>query len=309
MGKNKIVTLGTRGSNLALIQTNIVEDLLKKHSPGTEIRRIIVKTRGDIIHDRPISKVGEKGVFTKELEHSLLQGESDIAVHSLKDMPATISAGLSLPGVLAREDSRDALISTKGLGFFSLPEGSIVGTSSLRRGAILKNHRPALIVKELRGNVDTRLKKLDSGQYDAIILAAAGLIRSGYSDRIVEYLDSEVFVPSGCQGIIGLEVREMDEENTRRVQEICHSETLIMAECERSFMRTLEGGCSTPMGCLCRITGDTVVFTGMVADPEGTKLIQKTARGSKDAAAEIGISLAREIIKAGGKEILDAIEK
>ena len=304
---NNLVRIGTRGSDLALAQVQLVENGLRTKEPILEVKRIIVKTRGDIIYDRRISEIGEKGVFTKELEASLLNMETDIAVHSLKDMPAVTSEGLSVPGVLQREDPRDVLVSRGGDTLSGLPSGAIIGTSSLRRRAVVKSLRPDCSVKEIRGNVDTRLKKLEEGRYDAIILAAAGLIRSGFKNRIVEYLNPEIFVPSGCQGIIGMEVRSHDVQNVRRVQGISHEETFIAAEGERSFMRRIGGGCSTPMGCFARITEGTIYIIGMVADLEGVRIIKKKAEGPVEHAIELADVLAAEIIKAGGKEILDEI--
>lgn len=307
MEQSNSILLGTRGSKLALFQAGMAEERLRAACPGVEIFRRVIETRGDAVRDRPISEIGEKGVFTKELEASLLRGEIDIAVHSLKDMPAETGDGLSISGVLPREDPRDALVSNGDLLFEELPEGAVVGTSSLRRRAIVKKLRPDCIVREIRGNVDTRLRKLDEGLYDAVILAAAGLIRSGCRDRIVEYLNTEVFVPSGCQGIIGLETRSTDTENRARLQKISHGETFLIAGAERSFMSAIGGGCSTPMGCFARIDGGTVEITAIIADPEGTRHIQRSAGGRPEEADALARRLAEEILAAGGKEIVDEI--
>ncbi len=322
MKKIDHVLLGTRGSKLALLQTELVKKALSKQFPDLQVEIRIIKTTGDAVQDVPLSQIGDKGLFTKQLETALLQGEIDIAVHSLKDMPAQEGAGLTISGVLKREDPRDALVLAKGSLGAEVPKedpvrpGMVIGTSSLRRKALLEYVYPDITVESIRGNVDTRLKKLDEGQYDAIVLAAAGLIRSGLSSRISSYLDPEIFVPSGCQGIIGLETRIGDGGGRdggigALVEGITDPDSLEAARAERQFLATLEGGCQTPVGCYAVINegknGEEMAITGMVAELDGTTVIKQSRTCSREDSVSTAHHLALEVKSAGGDEILEKI--
>ncbi len=322
MKKNNQVILGTRGSKLARLQTMLVKDALVKQFPNFQVEIRVIKTTGDTVQDVPLSQIGDKGLFTKQLEAALVNEEIDIAVHSLKDMPAKEGEGLTISGVLKREDPRDALVLAKKPAGVDGPKddllrpGMVVGTSSLRRKALLKYIYPAITVESIRGNVDTRLKKLDEGKYDAVVLAAAGLIRSGLSSRISRSLDPEKFVPSGCQGIIGLETRIGDGGSGdggigALVEAITDSISLEAARAERQFLATLEGGCKTPVGCYAVINdgkkGEEMTITGMVAELDGSAVIQQSRTCSREDSVKTAHHLALEIKLAGGDAILEKI--
>jgi hydroxymethylbilane synthase len=285
------------------VQTALVEQF-----PDYTVEPVVIKTRGDTIRDLPLSKIGDKGLFIREIEAALLEYSVDIAVHSLKDMPSELPQGLLIAGVLPRSDPRDVIVSFDRYGFDSLPAGSVVGTSSLRRRALILHERPDLIVRDVRGNVDTRIRKCREGDYDALVLAAAGLLRSGNEEVIAEYLDPGRFVPSGCQGIIGLEIRGEDTVTPRLVEAISHGPTFTVATAERRFLQTIQGGCKTPVGCFVTCKKGRCTVTGMVADPEGKTVLKRRREGSAGDASSVAEAVAEEIISAGGREILEAID-
>jgi hydroxymethylbilane synthase len=304
VGIGKNLRLGTRKSVLALSQSNWVKKEIEIHWPDVNVDLVKFTTKGDKILDVPLSKVGGKGLFVKEIEDALLRKDADIAVHSLKDVPAELPEGLEVTIFPDREDPRDALISRAGLRLEELPEGARVGTSSLRRIAQLKNARPDLEVAPLRGNIDTRLRKLDEGQYDAIILAAAGLRRLGLEQRIIQLLEPEVMLPAVGQGALGIEFRSMDTEVKRILASIHHEETSICVRAERAFLFRLEGGCQVPMGAFAQLKGETIELEGMVGNEGGTDIIRIKKQGTADQPEALGTNLGEKILAAGGAEIL-----
>ncbi|MDL1959155.1 MAG: hydroxymethylbilane synthase [Deltaproteobacteria bacterium] len=304
MGTGKKLQLGTRKSALALAQSNWVKEEIETHWPEINVDLVKFTTKGDKILDVPLAKVGGKGLFVKEIEDALLRKNADIAVHSLKDVPSDLPEGLEVTIFPSREDPRDALISRAKLRLEELPEGARVGTSSLRRIAQLKNVRPDLEVASLRGNIDTRLRKLDEGQYDAIILAAAGLRRLGLGKRIIQLLEPEVMLPAVGQGALGIEFRSMNTEVRRILAPIHHEETSICVRAERAFLFKLEGGCQVPLGAFARLKGETLELEGMVSNETGTNIIRMKKQGIADQPEGLGIILGEEILAAGGAEIL-----
>jgi hydroxymethylbilane synthase len=298
-----MLTIGSRGSQLALWQARWVQARLE--SFGTECRLEIIHTTGDKITDVALSKVGTKGLFTKEIEEALLSRSIDLAVHSLKDIPTELPAGLTLAAIPEREDARDAMV---GARLTDLPRNARVGTSSLRRAAQLRAARPDLEIENIRGNLDTRLRKLDAGQYDAIILASAGLRRLGWDNRISELLDPEMMCPAVGQGALAVETR--DDGGT--AQEICrrleHHETRIAVTAERAVLASLGGGCQVPIGAHATVNNDGMLhIRAVVVSPDGTQVIRKGARGLGKEAAAIGRVLGAELLAAGGKQILEAV--
>jgi len=311
--KSKRITIGTRGSKLALWQAEFVKTQLQKLSPdlGIEIRKI--KTTGDKILDVPLAQVGGKGLFVKEIEEALLRYEADIAVHSMKDVPTDFPDGLHLPVVCEREDPRDAFISktqnrkSKIQNFRSLPNGAKIGTSSLRRSCQLLSLRPDLKIEQLRGNLDTRLRKLDEGQFDAIILAAAGMKRLGLQDRITEILPLDISLPAIGQGAVGIECRINDEWVNKLVSALNHPETFVCVKAERAFLKKLEGGCQVPIAAHARLKDGRIVIQGLVGSISGEKIIKGYSEGEPGHAENLGIALAEEILSKGAKEILDEV--
>ncbi|MBW2163894.1 MAG: hydroxymethylbilane synthase, partial [Deltaproteobacteria bacterium] len=286
MGKK--LRLGTRKSLLALSQSNWVKKEIETHWPDVNVDLVQFTTKGDKILDVPLAQVGGKGLFVKEIEDALLRKDADFAVHSLKDVPAELPEGLEVTIFPDREDPRDALISRAGFRLEELPEGARVGTSSLRRIAQLKNARPDLEVAPLRGNIDTRLRKLDEGQYDAIILAAAGLRRLGLEQRIIQLLEPEVMLPAVGQGALGIEFRSMDTEVKRILASVHHEETSICVRAERAFLFRLEGGCQVPIGAFARLNGETLELEGMVGNEAGTDIIRIKKKGTADQPEALG---------------------
>lgn len=264
--------IGTRGSRLALTQAGIVRDLLARENIESVI--VVVKTSGDRIQDRPLADAGGKGLFTKELEEALFANEADIAVHSMKDVPAHLPDGLMLGAYLPREDPRDVLVSNKSHTLQSLPSGAVVGTSSVRRRAQLLRARKDVEAVTLRGNVDTRLSKLDSGVFEAAILALAGLKRLGLQDRATTVLDSSVWLPSPAQGAIGIELRASDLRAREAVAKLDHEPTAIALACERAFLAALDGSCRTPIAALATLDGDTLKFRGEVLALDGGDFVE-----------------------------------
>ncbi len=300
--------LGTRGSPLALWQANWTRSELERRVPGLRVAIVPIKTTGDRIQDVPLAQVGGKGLFTKELDESLLDGRIDFAVHSLKDLPFALPEGTALSAVTEREDPRDALVSD-GTRLADMPRGARLGTSSLRRQAQLRHRFPTLEVLPLRGNVDTRLGKLDSGEFEGIILAAAGLTRLGYQARITQYLERDVMLSAVGQGALGLVCRSGDAEmhETLQVLEDPDSHGVIVAE--RALMASLEGSCQVPVAGYAYIEGDEIVLEGMIASLDGGTVISDTVRGDRFDPSEIGEELGRRLRGAGAESVLEEIRR
>jgi len=303
----KIITIGTRKSLLALWQSNYIKDCLEKQYPDCEVRLQKIVTKGDKILDVPLSKIGGKGLFTKEIETALLEGEVDLAVHSLKDMPTKLPDGLCLTAITRRAVVGDAFVSNKYRTFAEMPAGAVLGTSSLRRKAQLLARRPDLDIRDLRGNVDTRLRKLDDGQYDAIILAAAGLTRLGYADRIRETLPCEFCIPAVGQGALAIECRSDNTEVRNLLEFLNHPETKSCTDAERAFLGLVEGGCQVPIGVHADIANDTMHITAIIASLDGSTLIRDEINGNPADAIVLGKTLGNRMLEKGGREILDAI--
>lgn len=303
----KEIRIGTRGSQLALKQADLIAEELRRHFPGIALRIVKIKTTGDKILDSPLSAIGGKGLFIKEIEEALLRDDIDIAVHSMKDMPAELADGLIIGAVTQREDPRDALITRDGSGLKSLAPGAKLGTSSLRRQAQLRHLRPDIEVVPLRGNLDTRLRKLKRGDFDAIVVAAAGLARMGWADEITEYLDPECCLPAIGQGSLGIEVRRGDAEILKIVEKLNHSGSMKTVSAERALLRKLQGDCQVPIAALGSIEGARLTITAMVANIDGSKKIVQTISGDASEPGGLGIMLAQRLIDSGAGEILDSI--
>jgi hydroxymethylbilane synthase len=295
--------IGTRKSKLALWQANFIKEKLEKR--GHKVELVLITTSGDKIQDVPLAKIGGKGLFVKEIEEALMRKEIDLAVHSLKDVPMTLPEGLTIGAITERENPFDVLISLKGVHFEDLPQGAKVGTSSLRRQVQIKRRRRDLKVETLRGNVDTRLRKLQEGFYDAIILAYAGVKRMGMEDKITQVLED--FIPAVGQGSLAIEIREDDRDVWQVVRDLDHTESRIRAECERAFLRELQGGCQVPIGAYSWIEGDNILIKGFVSDLEGIKFIEGMKSAGMKCAEQIGVQLARELLSKGAEEILRGI--
>ncbi|MDA3930751.1 MAG: hydroxymethylbilane synthase [Prolixibacteraceae bacterium] len=306
--KNKII-IGTRGSKLALYQAHKVKETLTKSHPSLQVEIEIILTKGDKVLDVALSKIGDKGLFTKEIEVALLNKTIDIAVHSCKDLPTILPSGLQLGVVLERGEFRDALVSKNHKKLSELDENDIVATSSLRRQAALLGIKPNVQIKDIRGNVNTRLKKMEEGYCDAMIMAAAGLQRLGLDHYITEIIDAKEIMPAIAQGAIAIEVRENDPEVMEILEQINHQPTWIAILAERSFLRTLEGGCQVPLGCISEIEGTTITLSGFVASIDGKKQIKDTAIGSTKDPEACGIELAKKLINKGASIILNEIKK
>lgn len=313
----KKIVIGTRGSKLALWQSEWVKSELQKMNPGLEIELNRIKTTGDKILDVPLSQVGGKGLFVKEIEEALLSGGADIAVHSIKDVPTDFPRGLHLAVICKREDPRDAFISGilksedggnkpafKIPGFNNLPRGATLGTSSLRRSCQLLNARPDLKIVQLRGNLDTRLRKLDEGQFDAIILAAAGVKRLGWGARITEILSHEVSLPAIGQGAVGIECRIEDELIKKMISPLDHYETSVCVRAERSCLKKLEGGCQVPIAAHARLSGKKLIMDGLVGSISGDRIIRDHAEGRPADAEVLGAKLAEGLLAKGADRIL-----
>jgi len=299
-----IFTIGTRGSQLALWQSNWVRDTLHQHNPTCKITLQTIKTKGDKILDVPLANVGGKGLFVKEIEEALLSNTIDLAVHSMKDMPADIPKGLCIYGVPKRENPKDVLISRNNQMFEDLPTGATIGTSSLRRAAQLKYKRPDIQIMPLRGNVDTRLNKLHTEQLDAIVLAAAGVKRLGLDSHITQYLPLDLMLPAVGQGVLCIEMRQNDQETKQLAEPLNHLETWQAVTAERSFLKYLEGGCQVPIAAYAEIQNNTLSIKGLVASIDGSKLIKESLSGPPDQAKNIGVNLAKLLISKGAKAIL-----
>lgn len=296
--------IATRKSPLALWQANHVRDALMARNPGLDVELSTMTTQGDKILDTPLAKVGGKGLFVKELELGILEGRADLAVHSMKDVPVEFPEGLGLAAILEREDPRDVLISNTFSSIDTLPEGARVGTSSLRRQCQLRARRPDLEVLDLRGNVNTRLAKLDNGDYDAILLAAAGVKRMGWEDRITELLPPEQFLPAIGQGAIGIEIRVADERVSRVVKALNDEQTATRIRAERALNERLQGGCQVPIAGYSEISHGVMVLRALVGRPDGTELVQGVISGKPEDGEELGQVLADDLLSRGAKQIL-----
>jgi hydroxymethylbilane synthase len=299
--------IGTRGSQLALYQAYRVKDELMALHPKLNIEIKIIKTKGDKILDVALSKIGDKGLFTKELETELLDGSIDVAVHSLKDLPTRFPQDLTLGGVLHRGEFRDALVHVNGKTFAQLDESDIIATSSLRRRAQLLRENPGFNIVDIRGNVNTRLQKMKDGYCTAMIMAAAGLQRLKLDHHISEILDPEIFIPAVSQGAIAMEIREGDERTSGILATITHTPTLQAVNAERTFLRMLEGGCQVPIGCFSSIADGKFRIKGFVSNLNATQILQDERTGDLEAAEEIAASLANSFIAGGSREILAGV--
>jgi hydroxymethylbilane synthase len=300
----KLVRIATRKSALALWQAEFVKAELENYYPELRVELVPMSTQGDIILDTPLAKIGGKGLFVKELEQAMLAGDADIAVHSMKDMPVEFPEGLTLHTICQREDPRDAFVSNNFANIDELPQGAIVGTSSLRRQCQIRALRPDLQIRDLRGNVNTRLAKLDAGQYDAIILAAAGLLRLEMNDRIRAFIEPEVSLPANGQGAVGIECRSNDEATKALLAPLEHRETRIRVNAERAMNRHLEGGCQVPIGAYAVVNDDQVYLRGLVGAIDGSEILHDEISGHVDDAEELGVELAKKLLAQGADRIL-----
>lgn len=303
----RIVKVVSRDSALAMWQTNFVVDALRSVTDQYEFEIISLKTKGDKVLDVSLAKIGDKGLFTKELEDGLISGEMDFAVHSLKDIPTVLPEGLQLSAMLTRHNPADVLISEKYNSLEELPQGAKVGTSSLRRKAQLLHKRPDLNIQDLRGNVNTRMRKLKDENFDGIILAAAGVERMDWKDAVTEELSYDICLPAVSQGVIAIETRSDDPEIISLVKLIHDKESEICVQAERALLRALEGGCQIPIAGHAHIEGTDVVLDGLVGSIDGKTIIRDQIRGSIDLAEQVGIQLAEKLSAMGGKEILEQI--
>lgn len=292
------IIVGTRGSKLALIQTNWVVEVLKKSNPEIEFEVKVIKTKGDLVTHLPLHKIGDKGLFTKEIEQQLLDKEIDMAIHSMKDMPSSLPEGLKFANVPKREDPRDVLVLKDGYKTIDdLPYGAKIGTGSKRRTYQLLNNRPDLEIVPIRGNIDTRIKKIETENLDGIVLAAAGLLRAGLKDKISYYLPTDIMVPAPAQGALAIEIREDDSEIAEIISNIKDEKTEIQVAAERGFLAGVNGSCHIPMGAYCEIVGDKIHLTGLYGDEDGNKLVIKSIDGKIEDANHIGFDLAKEVLK------------
>ncbi|WP_419832670.1 hydroxymethylbilane synthase [Endozoicomonas atrinae] len=300
----KTVRIATRKSALALWQAEYVKQQLEYHHPDIQVELVKMTSQGDRILDAPLAKIGGKGLFVKELENALMEGRADIAVHSMKDVPMEFPEGLGLGVICPREDPRDAFVSNHYASLDELPQGSVVGTSSLRRQCQILAARPDLTIQFLRGNVNTRLAKLDDGQYDAIILAAAGLIRLEMADRIRDYLDTGLSLPAAGQGAVGIELRLGDEETRWLIAPLHDEQTAIRVGAERAMNRRLNGGCQVPIGGFAELDGDQLFLRGLVGSPDGQTIYRSEVTCAAEDYESAGIQVAESLLKQGADKIL-----
>lgn len=303
----KTLRIATRKSPLAMWQAEFVKAELEKAHPGLEIILLPMSTKGDKILDVPLAKIGGKGLFTKELEDRMMDGDADIAVHSMKDVPMVLPEGFALGAILERHTPTDAFVSNKYESFDDLPQGAILGTSSLRRKAQLMAVRPDLDVRDLRGNVGTRLGKLDAGEYDAIVLATSGLQRLELDDRIRHEIAPEVCLPAVTQGTLGIEYFEKDEETLEIIKVLNHKETEIRTIAERAMNHRLEGGCQVPIGVFAELDSDEIFLRGLVGSLDGSTILKAEAKGSVSDAESLGVEVAEALLEKGAKVILDEV--
>ena len=303
---SRILRIATRKSPLALWQAEFVKAELLKFHPDLEVELVAMTTKGDILLDTPLAKIGGKGLFVKELEVAMLDGRADIAVHSMKDVPMEFPPGLELAVICEREDPLDAFVSNHYQNLAELPDGAVVGTSSLRRQCQVRAHFPKLQIKELRGNVNTRLGKLDAGEYDAIILASAGLIRLEMGHRITDKINSTLSLPAGGQGAVGIECRSDDLDIQALLAPLHHKDSASCVLAERAVNRHLQGGCQVPIACFAELdaSGTSLALRGLVGSIDGTQILRADIQGHRDNAEQLGVQLAEQLLAAGAGEIL-----
>jgi hydroxymethylbilane synthase len=305
---SQVVRIATRRSPLAMWQTRYVKQRLEAEHPGLEVEILPMTTRGDKILDTPLAKVGGKGLFVKELEVALLEGRADIAVHSMKDVPMEFPEGLDLVTICEREEATDAFVSNNFDSLQELPEGARVGTSSLRRQCQLRAKYPGFDIRDLRGNVNTRLAKLDAGEYDAIILATAGLVRLEFADRIRQRIVPDISLPAGGQGAVGIEARSDDQRTRDLLQPLHHEPTAHCVTAERAMNRRLEGGCQVPIACYAVLDDEGGLWLrGLVGSPDGKDILTDEVRGVVNEAHDLGVSLADRLLEMGAGDILQAV--
>ncbi|TCL05076.1 hydroxymethylbilane synthase [Sodalis ligni] len=305
--QDNLIRIATRQSPLALWQARYVQGELLRHHPNLRVELVPLITRGDVLLDTPLAKVGGKGLFIKELERALLEDSADIAVHSMKDVTVSFPDGLGLVTICEREDPRDAFVSSRYHSLEDLPPGAVLGTSSLRRQCQVRERRPDLIIRDLRGNVGTRLAKLDQGDYDAVILAVAGLKRLGLEDRIRSPLEPEACLPAVGQGAVGIECRLDDSRTIKLLEPLHHRETAIRVSAERAMNARLDGGCQVPIGSYAEIHGDRLWLRALVGSPDGSRVIRAQRSAPLAEAQALGEALAEELLRDGAREILDQV--
>ena len=301
------IKIGTRGSKLALAQTNSVVESLKKIAPEIMAEICVIKTSGDIMQDVSLLQIGGQGVFVKEIEDALLSGSIDLAVHSMKDVPGEIPEELTFAAILHREDVRDVLVSRGNVKLEFMPRGAKIGTGSLRRGAQIQAMLPDVMIVPLRGNIDTRLKKIETENLTGIILAAAGMKRLGYVEKIAQYLPIELMLPAVGQGALGLQIRKRDTDMARILAKLNHATTAAEITAERSFLRALGGGCRLPIAAFGKLEGQQLSLEGLVASPNGASAVRDKVRGAITEAEELGKNLADMIMEKGGKKLLNLV--
>lgn len=302
---NRPVKIGTRGSDLALWQAHYVKAQLEQHHPDSEFEIRVISTTGDQIVDVALSKIGDKGLFTRQIETALLNGDIDLAVHSLKDLQTSQPEGLRIGAVCEREIPNDALISRDGRSIDQLELGARIATGSLRRRSQLLRHRPDLVVEEIRGNVPTRLRKFDESELDGIILAYAGLNRLGFADRITQMIPTEFMLPAVGQGAVAIEVRDGSDGVNAMVAKLDHAETRVCVRAERAFLSRLEGGCQVPIGGLATAEAGTISLTGFVGSLDGAASFRESDSGPIDLPEDLGLRLAERLVELGARELLD----
>ena len=291
------IIVGTRGSKLALVQTNWVVEKLKNANPGIEFEIKVIKTKGDLITHLPLHKIGDKGLFTKEIEHQLINKEIDLAIHSMKDMPSNLPKGLKFANVPKREDPRDVLVLKEGYNSIDdLPKGAKIGTGSKRRTYQLLKYRPDLEIVPIRGNIDTRIRKIEDENLHGVVLAAAGLIRASLQDKISYYIPTNIMVPAPAQGALAIEIREGDTYIEDIVSHIKDEITEIQVQAERGFLAGVNGSCHIPMGAYCEIKDDNIILTGLYGDEDGEKLVIKSLEGKVEDASKLGYELANIVL-------------
>jgi hydroxymethylbilane synthase len=307
--ERQTVRIGTRGSQLALYQAELTKSNLIEKFPDLNVEIVVIQTKGDKILDVSLSKIGDKGLFTKEIENALLDNQVDIAVHSLKDLPTTLPDGLILGAVLERAEFRDALVSRDGRKLNELTENDVIATSSLRRKSSLLRFNKNFRIVDIRGNVNTRIRKMEEGHCDAMVMAAAGLQRLGLDKYITEIISPEFIIPAVSQGIIAIESRAGDKATGTYLQAINHPATWIAAEAERGFLRAVEGGCQVPVGCFSKTTGDHLFLTGFVASTDGEVYLLETESGTINEPKAAGERLAERLLARGAARIMEEIRK
>jgi len=302
----KTIRIGTRGSALALTQTNLVADLIRGKHGGVNVEIRVIKTKGDIMQDISLVRIGGKGVFVKEIEDALLKGEIDLAVHSMKDIPAEIPEGLQITGTPKREDPRDVLVSRNNCKLEKMARHARIGTGSLRRAIQVREILPDVEIIPIRGNLDTRIKKIEAAEFDGVIVAAAGIRRMGWMERVAQFLPTEVMLPAAGQGILALEQRSDNEAVSDIVALLNHEDTWIEASAERAFLKRLGGGCQLPIAAFAKKSGDTITARGLLGSLDGRIIIREEIRGIAEDAETIGTKLAEAILAKGGQAVLEA---